>query len=403
MIGWKIGPQRSIDAARMRKLTVRTEGRIVESWLALEWNPEPTGVYHYWRPLAKSSMCMVVEYDAGWNNAIRRAFCGARWMYNDSFRPDDMRSVSSHVPFFWSRDASGFIVPEFRMSSATRAWLASHPEPDPLPNDPPTKSALESLRLDLDRPVDYAVAGWTQKPATIPMLFDPRDPRGARPAGFVEETQDLPPAFLSFGIFALFFVAGGLVWILGVSLLLGDVRRWVFWIAVIVPLIAVPWWGDTMPRYIRYLNAKVGDIVSLFIDDVSRIGYMASTDPGDALLAGGERVVWRFDQSLYKETLGRFHFESPNSSPKSKEEALKMLTESLSAQVRALPPSDQTALFVRLRREKEGKLAGDGPAFLDVARAVVLDTGADSELRKAANSFLVAWGSFFNYPGGKAE
>jgi hypothetical protein len=403
VMGWKVGPQRRIDAARLKKLTSHAEGRIVESWMALDFDPARMKDHHYWRSQAKASRCIVVEYDAGWNNQIRRAFCGPGSMYSESNALEGFQSISKQVPFVWPRDERGFIVPEIRMSPAARAWLAAHAEPDPLPNDPPTKSALESLRLDFDRPIQYAVAGWVRPGgtgATLPLAFDPKDPKGARPAGFVAEGTDLEPIWLSFGIFALFFLAGGVVWAIAIAFLFGDLRKWAFWVFTIVPLIALPWWGERMPRFIGSLNSKVGDIVDMFLGDVDRWGYLSSSEPDAALLAHGERVAWRFDDSLFAGTLGRLRFTRPDPPPKSTEAAMNAFTDSVTAQVGALEPAEQAELFVLLRREKEGKLTGDGPAFLDAAHKTVSDRSASPELRRAANGFLEAWGSYFNYPEG---
>ena len=79
---------------------------------------------------------------------------------------------------------------------------------------------------------------------------------------------------------------------------------------------------------------------------------------------------------------------------------MNAFTDSVTAQVGALEPAEQAELFVLLRREKEGKLTGDGPAFLDAAHKTVSDRSASPELRRAANGFLEAWGSYFNYPEG---
>jgi hypothetical protein len=403
VIGWKVGPQRMIDAARLRKLTSHTEGRVLESWLALDWNPAEMRDHHYWRALAKVSACVVVEYDGGWSSAIRKAFCGPSSPYSESWILADMRTFSAGVPFFWPRDANGFAIPEIRMSAATRQWLATHPEPDPLPNDPPTGSALESLRLDNDRPVDLAEAGWMRPAGTIPLVFDPHDPKGALPAGFVTEAFDLPPAWLSLGVFAFCLVPGVWIWTVAVQFLFGGLPRWVYRAVVIMPLLGLPWWGEWMPRYLGRLNWRAGEIVTEFIHDVDRRGFIASTAPDDALLAHGERITWRLDQGLYADTIGRLRFVPPNPPPKSKGAALRTLSESVTAQVNALDPSERAALFVHLRREKEGKLTGDGPAFLDAASKTMKDTGASPELRRAANSFLEAWGQYFNYPGGKSE
>ncbi len=289
VIGWRIGPQRLIDAARLRKLTAHVDGRIVESWLALDFNPADMHKHRLWRPFARESLCAVVEYDPGWTSGpVRRAFCGPRSAYNTSYAPQDMRQISPHVPFRWARDANGFAVPQLRLSAAARDWLATHPEPDPLPNDPPTRSALESLRLDLDQPVELAVAGWTAPPATMPLAFDPHDPQSAMPAGFIEQVLDQPPTLVSCVFFAILLAPGVFAWIVAMSLMFGQMPRGGFWFLTLVPLLALPWWGDWLPNYVGNMNSRLGEVVKSFSGRPRPAGV-------HGLQHSGERVAgaWR--------------------------------------------------------------------------------------------------------------
>ncbi len=397
-IAWRVGPQRLRDTAHLRTLTAHTDGRIVESWLALDWNPARLNwEHHYWRPLATASRCAVVEYGAGGGAPLRRAFCGPRAAYGDSFTLFDLRTLAPGVPFGWARDANGFAVPEMRMSTVAHDWLASHPEPDPMPNDPPTKTALESLRVDHDRPVDLAVAGWTAPAVTvIPLAFAPRDPQSALPAAFVGQALAGPPAWISLVVFLFFFVPGILIWIdvmaYLLARLLGPRRRWALWLAVLVPLVALPWWSARMPRLVGAVNAHAGAIATGLVAALDPLETMAAGAPDAALFAHGERLAWHLDDSLYASTLGRLRFAPPNPPPRSAAAALAALTASVTAQVGALDPVAREAIFVHLRREKEAKLAGAGPVFEDAARQAVLDPGAAPAVRTAAARFLVAWG-----------
>jgi len=399
IVGWRAGPQRLIDAARLRPYTARTEGRLVESWLALDFDPAAMGKYRLWRPQAKATQCAVVEFDPGWGDArggpIRRAFCGSRLQFNDSYAFADFHEISKNVPFGWPRDANGFAVPEVRLSAVARDWLAAHPEPDPMPLDPPTANALASFRLDHDTPIDLAIAGWRNPAIRIPLLFDPRNPQGALPAGFVNEQRDLPPHVLLYGVFALLAALGLLPWLEGMAFLLGAMPRWAFWFVALLPLVALPWWSEQMPHVISGLNARMGEIVTLMLDDLDRTGVLVSSPPDQALLARGERLAWHLDQSLYAGTLGRFRFTPPNAPPQSDAEAMRLLVDTVTTQERSLPASEQADLFDRLRVEKEGQLAGAGPAFLEAARQAAVAPDAEPAVKKAAASFLAAYGHYF--------
>ncbi len=400
VIGWTVGPQRVIDAKKLAGFTAHADGRIVESWLALDFDPATMGKYRLWRPQAHAAQCVVVEYDTGWGDArggpIRRAFCGLRLQYNDAFTLADFRTLTKGVPFAWARDPNGFAVPEMRLSSTARDWLASHPDPDPLPLDPPTRSALESLRVEQDRPVDLAVLGWTTPaPAIIPLLFDPRDPRGALPAGQVAEQLDLPPTGLLYGLFVFCLIPGTIAWLEGMAFLLGGMPRWAFWFVALVPIAAVPWWGARMPHFIGGMNAKMGDIVSMMLEDVSLQSSAKASAPADALLAHGERLTWHLSEGAYADTLGRLRFTPPNPPPESPAEAERLLTATVTEQVRALAPGEQTAMFQKLRAQKDGKLTGAGQVFLPAARDAALAADSPPELQRAATALLGSWGHYF--------
>ena len=80
---WQIAPQRLIDAAHYAKFTTALTGRIVESWVAVEWNPADMRKESlHWQNYTKASPCTVVEYAGDWGPPARRAFCGKRLTFN---------------------------------------------------------------------------------------------------------------------------------------------------------------------------------------------------------------------------------------------------------------------------------------------------------------------------------
>ncbi|HEX6832892.1 MAG TPA: hypothetical protein VF132_05105, partial [Rudaea sp.] len=79
-VAWLIGPGALVDSFRYAPYTQKAEGRIVESWIALEFDPGALPRDRlYWQPWATASACAVVEYDASWGEPLRRAFCGNRF------------------------------------------------------------------------------------------------------------------------------------------------------------------------------------------------------------------------------------------------------------------------------------------------------------------------------------
>src|SRR5450755_1523501 len=92
-VAWEAGPKRMVDAARYSKLTARSEGRIVQSWLAVELDPKEMGDKSRWRAFAKATPCAIVEYNGDWAAAAKRAFCGNRFTFSDEYTLHDLREM----------------------------------------------------------------------------------------------------------------------------------------------------------------------------------------------------------------------------------------------------------------------------------------------------------------------
>ena len=105
-------------------------------------------------------------------------------------------------------------------------------------------------------------------------------------------------------------------------------------------------------------------------------------------MANGERLVWRLDNSVYGDTIGRFRLASPNPPPASEKAALGALTEMITIQVRALDDAKRTELFANLERDKRSDLTRVGPVFLPAAREAADDPAAGAAMRRLAKRFL---------------
>src|SRR2546430_1983771 len=153
-MAWQSGPQRLLDAGSTTAFTVRKEGRIVESWIALQFNADEMEGSKHWPAFARATPCVVVESGEGqWSGA--RAFCGnPHWLNDNAYTIHDLRSLAPGVPFDFKRDASGFAMPEFRLDKAAVGYFTTQHAMNPFRD----YSALEELRRRFDRPVDLAIA-----------------------------------------------------------------------------------------------------------------------------------------------------------------------------------------------------------------------------------------------------
>jgi len=387
LIGWQFGPLVTLQTQEYRKMTSQVDANIVEGWLALEFDASSVRVPEFWRASTNAARCVVAEYSGDWGAPLRRAFCGTRVPFNESYLLADLRDISPGVPFAWARDERGFVLPEIRMAPATREWLAKNAPNKFMHRDWPANTALDWLRIELDRPDDAATWGWTAPPPVLPMSFDPANPAGALPAGLVEKRMAQTPNWIAM---LMGFVVGGVVWFKALALipLLRDMAPAGRWILSALPLLTLPWWMDSLPRALTYFSRDVASVLTDMIADVAKTDRIVATDPDQATLASGERMVWRLGDSVYADTMGRFKFAQPNPPPTTQQAALDALTATITLQARALDEAGRDELFAHLDRDKRNDLTRVIPLFVPAAKEAEADPSAGAATRRAARHVL---------------
>jgi hypothetical protein len=393
ILAWQSGPQRIVDATRYANFTVHTQGKIVESWVAVEFNPARMAAGSLnWRGYAKASPCAVVEYTEDWGPPARRAFCGNRFTFRDDYTLYDLREMAPGIPFAWTRDTDGAILPEIRLDGAARVWIATHPPASTfMMSNPPPRTALEALQRAEDRPVEDLVAGWIASAPVLPLRLDPRHPDQPLPAGFVASRLQLRPNLAGWLAVLIGATIGLPLWLLGMSFLLGNLPRPAATFLAILPLLALPWWGQDFPRFVHSLNKSWGVVITDMLDDLDRTGRLVASDPAEATLAGGERLVWRAGEGIYADTFGRFRYMLPQPAPASGDAALAALVRMVTTQTRALSETERIGMFSNLKRDKVNERLRAGIVFLPAAKAALLDPNSDPAVRRAAKTFLSEW------------
>lgn len=384
-VAWKSGPQRVLDAREYAAFTATAQGRIVESWLAIEFDPARVGPAGFWRASARATPCAVVEYEGDWGSPLRRAFCGKRLQFNESYHLHDVGETATGVPFDWPREATGFARPEVRFAPEPLKWLASTPSPeiDRGPNAPLTMLAV--LERELDRPDDVAIESWAAPPQAFPLALDPANPAGAMPKAHVDGRREAGSAWVA-SLMPL--AAGVLLWFFGMGIFLPAMHPAARIFFTVLPLLALPWWEDALPRNLARIHPDVAQVVGDMLDTVERVERIAASEPDEATLAGGEALRFRVGGGAYAETLGRIRFERPAKPPANADEALAAIVGTVTAQVRALPAGEREALFSRLRADKRAGFTGAGLLFLAAARESVLDEREAPGARRSAGDFL---------------
>ncbi|MEP7328812.1 MAG: hypothetical protein ABI777_06335 [Betaproteobacteria bacterium] len=387
LVGWQFGPLVMVQAHQYRQMTGRVDARIVESWLALEFDAGSVRVPEFWRASTNASRCVVAEYGGEWGAPLRRAFCGTRVPFNDSYLLADLRDISPDVAFAWPRDERGFVVPEIRMAVSTREWLAAHTANKFMHQQWPANTELDWLRLELDRPVDAATWGWTAPASVLPLAFDPARPAEALPTGLVERRMAQRPNWIAV---AVGLVVGIFVWFKAMSLLplLQNMAPAGRWILSALPLLTLPWWMDYFPRVLTYFSREMATVVGDMFADVAKTDRVVASAPAEATLAGGERMVWRFGDSVYADTMGRFTFVQPKPAPATQQAALDALIATVTTQARTLREDERDALVAHLDRDQRRDLTRVLPLFGPMAKAVATDPAAPATTRRIASQLL---------------
>ncbi len=391
-VAWQMAVQPIVDAHRYAPFTATASGKIVESWAALDFDPSslPAGKL-YWDRASKITRCAVVEYSAGeWGAPLRRAFCGMQLKFGEDFRLHDWTEMLQEgIPFTFLRDASGFEIQEIRLSKAALEWISTHPPRDTfMMSKPPPTTALAALNEQLDWPIDIAVLSWTTTVPAFPLRYDPKDPASAMPAKTVADSHQWN--WLGAILVVLLAIPGLFVWRLGMQLFFAtEPSPLVIWLLTLLPLLALPWWGDALPKLLTHVNRNWAAIASDMLDDVSRSTRILASAPEDAPFARGERLTWRLDQGEYAQTFGRIHFSKPDPAPKTKEEVLATLRAQASAQVARFTPREQLALLEHLAQDKENSRDRDQAIFTTAAEAIERDANADTPVHRAARHFLL--------------
>ncbi len=396
-VAWTAGPQPLIDSYRYAPFTAQVSGRIVESWVALDFDPEnlPKGKTR-WPPYSKVAPCVIVEYAGDWGAPLRRGLCGNRFQFREDFRFDDWHTMAPGVPFAFMRDASGFAVEEVRLDKIALDWLSAHPPFDTfMLSKPPPPTALGALKEQFDHPLDVAIASWTTPFPAFPLSYDPKHPDEAMPAALVEQRRQ---GFWFGGlVFTLLLAIPGIfIWRFGMNVLTGQ-TGWLLWLLTIAPMLALPWWSEVLPKVLRHANSNWADIADDMLDDINRVTRFNAGAPDDAFQANGERIRWHLEAGAYADTFGRIHFAIPMPPPKIAATALTTLRTQASEQVRKLDPGEQTALFVRLRQQYEADARQVQSMFWTAAEDTLRDANADRAAHRAAKNFLIfaSGGSFY--------
>ncbi|MCC7097494.1 MAG: hypothetical protein IT472_09985 [Thermomonas sp.] len=389
-VAWMCWPQQMVDAHRYAPFTATAHGRIVDGWLALDFDPAKLPKdSRRWQPYATIQACVLVAY-AERGRGRQRAFCGNRFSFSDDFRIDNWDTLAPGVPFAFLRDGSGIQIPQMRMSKRALEWLSTHPPYDTfMLGKPAPTTALAALREQYDRPLTFAIASWSRTDTGIPLRYDPRRPTLPMPSGIVEarRTGGMNRT-ISLIVTLILGAIGVFAWRAGIRLLTGQ-SGVLLWALILLPLLALPWWSDVLPRMLRHVNSDAADIAQAMLDDINRVSRLTASAPADALLVNGERLQWTRETGFYADSFGKLRLRLPQPQPATPEAAFIELQSQAREAVGKLDAPARVALFVRLRNLHDAGHDDVQRLFTPAAEATLRDASADARARRAAREFLI--------------
>ena len=386
-VAWIHGPQAWIEAAQLRHYSVRLDGTLAESWIALDFDAADIGDSLYWQRVAKARPCMVVNAAGDWGAPVQRAFCGDPFGFDETAAAL-LDELMPGVPFAWRRDAHGIALPELRVGDGARGWFATKPaDPSGLPSFDPPRTAFNALRLRIDRSLlDRAIEGWLHPAPVIRLALDPAHPDAVLPAAYVDAGSRanpwLAPVAVCFGLWA---------WWRGIALLTMGLPRAPRWFAAITPLLLLPWWAAHVPAMVARVSPQLAPIAAELLGDLTRSVSLQASAPSRALRADGTRLVFALEQGEYARTLGYAMPSPPPRPPLDANAALQAIADGVATRVRAFDARTRADLFARLRGDAQTERRDVGIVFLPAAREAMLDAEADPAVAVAAHDFLTAW------------
>lgn len=316
---WQIGPARWRDVAALRSLTGRGVGTLERVWWRLDFGPRPLGQDGTnWEDLATPELCVRIRIEGPQAGSSRAVYC-RQWqkLSRGSLLTSDAE-LAPGVPVRWT-GPSGTPAIDLRFSSRAYRWLSQRPPSFWFLRSRSlddrarrlARSELDVLWVAIDDPLTLLAREWSLAPSQpFRVAFDPARPTRALPDGVLEEatrpdiTRTVFPAGLGIGGLAF--------WVVGWYLLLESRWKGVPAIVAVATALAVPWWGDLVPRYLGSVWEPAGGFVDFFAREmVQRPPSAIVRDPSYDGEPGDVRRPWTFGSSFYAAQLSGLRLERP--------------------------------------------------------------------------------------------
>jgi hypothetical protein len=392
---WLAGPQRLQFARELTAYTGRAEAHPVHPFWRFEVDLPRLQKGTNWPVVTTAELCAELEVEGAPAGAPPTLICGARRTDQDSWGLLTTDELAPGVPIAWPRDERGFPVVEIRFSPGALPWLTAHQAFSwPLTGQsdearqamPPPGSDFDALMLQVDRPLEWLVRSWSA-PTRIAFVvaFVPAAPNRAVPVSVVEQVRrDAVPWFMV----VVLGLIGLAVWSAGMAIAFGSDSRWRLAAFVVVPLLALPWWGSRFEPVLLWLAPNAGQVGADMVHELTDPLRLPVEARDPASLAGFEVKRWSLADSYYDDLAGPFAAACPQPPPADPDAALAAAVEQVTAHMDAARDDELLPLLQRLRHDELFDRGEVGLLFLDGARRAALDEARPRAVRQTAGSFL---------------
>jgi hypothetical protein len=316
---WQSGPARWRERAALRSLTGRGVATVERVWWRLDFDPRPLGEDGTnWEDLTTPELCARIRLEGPQGGPMQAVYC-RRWqkLSRASLLTSDAE-LAPGVPVRWA-GSSGKPAIDLRFSPRAFRWLSQRPPSFWFLRSRSlddrahrlARSELDVLWVAIDDPLSLLAHEWSLVPnRPFPVAFDPARPPRVLPEGVLQEAMRPDIATT---VFPVGLSIGGLAfWIVGWYLILESRWKGLPAIVAVASALAVPWWGDLVPRYLGSVWEPAGGFVDFFARElVQRPPAAIVRDPGYDGEPADVRRPWTFETSFYAAQLSGLGVERP--------------------------------------------------------------------------------------------
>jgi hypothetical protein len=396
--GWQIGPDYALFQREVASLTGRAEARSVEPFWWLDLDADRARDGDHWSDDAFMKLCITADYSVAGQD-YRRVFCG------DGREPRlpgdlgvlDVGGILPGVQAAWPRDSAGNPVIALRMSPEVRGLLSSRDAAYWTPVGqteevraaiPPPGTELDTLLLELDRPLEWLVRLWPREgERSVDLRYDAEHPEKAYPetlVGGLEMSSD------RLGTSIILLMIGLAVWGTGVVIILFDQSPRTRVIVGVLPLVLVPWWSDAVLGAARWIDRESYHLAADFLPELTLGRRLPISIHDPEAFRGFENIRWPAigSPSHYAALLEPMGLRRPPVHPEDGDAALLEAVRQIDAAVAVLSDAERARLFDALSQAELNDRGEVALLFLVSARATALDPERSPASRLAAERFI---------------